>query len=242
MVVIQHLNREGPGLFEDIAKERNMKVKIIRPDLGDPFPIPSEKDLVLIMGGPMGIKDLGNKHYHWLSDEIKFIKYIFSKNIRIIGVCLGAQLMAYSAGGEIEELYDSISLNRVFEIGWGEIHINSSNNDNSFNQYLEKGIKVLHWHGDRIRLPEASNLIASSNICKEQFFTLGKHAYGLQCHLETKDNMVIEWIKEDANFIFSGLGEEGQKKILAQENSYGKSSKANRLELLNKIIELLLKS
>ena len=92
LLVLQHLEIEGPGLFSQIAKERDMNIEIIRMDLGNALPKTNKDDLLLIMGGPMGVKDIGSMKYPWLKSERDFISSELKKNTRIIGVCLGAQL------------------------------------------------------------------------------------------------------------------------------------------------------
>ena len=104
LLVLQHLEIEGPGLFYQIAKERKMNIEIIRLDLGDSLPKTNKDDLLLIMGGPMGVKDIGSIKYPWLKSESDFIKSELKKKTRIIGVCLGAQLLANAAGGDVEIL------------------------------------------------------------------------------------------------------------------------------------------
>ena len=63
LLVLQHLEIEGPGLFEQLAKEKNLKIKIIRLDKKDILPKTKKGDLILIMGGPMGVKDIGSERY-----------------------------------------------------------------------------------------------------------------------------------------------------------------------------------
>ena len=74
LIVLQHLEIEGPGLFYQIAKERGMKIEIIRLDLGNGLPETDKNDLLLIMGGPMGVRDIGSKKYPWLKFERDFIR------------------------------------------------------------------------------------------------------------------------------------------------------------------------
>ena len=74
LLVLQHLEIEGPGLFYQIAKEREMNIEIIRLDQGDELPKTNKDDLLLIMGGPMGVKDIGSTKYPWLKKESDFIK------------------------------------------------------------------------------------------------------------------------------------------------------------------------
>ena len=104
LLVLQHLEIEGPGLFEQIAKEKDLKIKIIRLDKKDTLPKTKKGDLILIMGGPMGVKDIGSERYPWLKIEREFIKRELETNRPIIGICLGAQLLASAAGGDVEIL------------------------------------------------------------------------------------------------------------------------------------------
>ena len=104
LVVLQHLEIEGPGLFEQIAKERDLKIEIIRLDNKNALPQTKKGDLILIMGGPMGVKDIGSDRYPWLKLERDFIKKELENERPIIGVCLGAQLLASAAGGDVEIL------------------------------------------------------------------------------------------------------------------------------------------
>ena len=101
---MQHLEREGPGLFEQFARERDLKIKIFRLDKKDNLPQTKKGDLILIMGGPMGVKDIGNHRYPWLKLEKNFIKRELENKTPMIGICLGAQLLASAAGGDIEIL------------------------------------------------------------------------------------------------------------------------------------------
>ena len=86
LLVLQHLEIEGPGLFYQIAKERKMNIEIIRLDLGDSLPKTNKDDLLLIMGGPMGVKDIGSKKYPWRTPERDFIRSELKKKTGIIGV------------------------------------------------------------------------------------------------------------------------------------------------------------
>ena len=98
---------------------------------------------------------------------------------------------------------------------------------------------MLHWHGDRILLPNKAVLIASSSRCKEQFFKIGKFAYGLQFHIETTEAMTNKWIKEDKEFIFKGLGSNGQEILKEENKKYIDKTFFKRKIFINKLYELL---
>ena len=239
LLVLQHLEIEGPGLFFEIAKERRMKIEIIRMDLGDGLPKTNKDDLLLIMGGPMGVKDIGCKKYPWLKTERDFIKVELKKKTRIIGVCLGAQLLANAAGGDVEILKYGSPPKPLPEIGWSQIFFNHSNND--LKEFCETPFHVLHWHGDRILLPKNTELIASSKRCKEQFFKIGNLAYGLQFHIESSKEMSKSWINEDKLFIHKGLGPKGQAILREEVRQFEEKTILKRKLLINKLFDLLSK-
>ncbi|WP_332299717.1 type 1 glutamine amidotransferase [Prochlorococcus marinus] len=121
LIVLQHIEREGPGLFEKIALERSMNVNIFRLYLGEPIPNIYKDDLLLVMGGSMGVSDISNNMYPWLLDEVNLLKNALKNNIKIIGICLGAQLLAYAAGGKVEPLSIGHRMKKKAEVGWGNV-------------------------------------------------------------------------------------------------------------------------
>ncbi len=237
LLVLQHVEIEGPGLFEQIAKERDLKIEIIRLDKNDNLPQTKEGDLILIMGGPMGVKDIGSERYPWLKLERDFVKRELENKRPIIGVCLGAQLLASAAGGDVEILKYGSPPKALPEIGWSQLFINKSNYE--FKELFEEPFHVLHWHGDRILLPNKAVLIASSVRCKEQFFRIGEFAYGLQFHIEATESMIKELIKEDKEFIYRALGINGQKILREENRKYIDKTFLKRRLLISKLFNLL---
>ena len=237
LLVLQHLEIEGPGLFKQFAEERDLKIEIIRLDKKDNLPKTKKGDLILIMGGPMGVKDIGSDKYSWLKLERDFIRRELDNKRPIIGVCLGAQLIASAAGGDVEILKYGYPPKELPEIGWSQIFIDKSNKD--FKALFEEPFHVLHWHGDRILLPEKAVLIASSARCKEQFFRIGNFAYGLQSHIETTGRMINNWIKEDKEFVLKGLGSNGQEILKEENKKYIDKTFSKRKLLISKLFELL---
>jgi len=237
LLVLQHLEIEGPGLFEQFAKEKDLKIEIIRLDNKNTLPQTKKGDLILIMGGPMGVKDIGRDRYPWLELERDFIKKELENEKPIIGICLGAQLLASAAGGDVEILKYGSPPKALPEIGWSQIFIDKSNKD--FKALFEGPFHVLHWHGDRILLPNEAVLIASSERCKEQFFRIGNFAYGLQFHIETTEGMINKWIKEDKEFILKGLGSNGHEILKEENKKYIDKTFLKRKLLISKLFELL---
>ena len=151
LLVLQHLEIEGPGLFEQIAKERDLKIEIIRLDNKNALPQTKNGDLILIMGGPMGVKDIGSERYPWLKLERDFIKKELENDRPIGGVCLGAQLLASAAGGDVEILKYGSPPKALPEIGWSQIFIDKSNKD--FKALFEDPFYVLPVSYTHLTLP-----------------------------------------------------------------------------------------
>ena len=138
------------------------------------FPRVEDIDLLVVMGGPMSVND--EQDYPWLAEEKKFIKNTINTGKPTLGICLGAQLIANSMGGEVFP-------NSVKEIGWFPIQAVKSESDAIF-QFPEE-IEVFHWHGETFSLPPGAVQIAESKACKNQAFQIGAKVIGLQFHLET---------------------------------------------------------
>ena len=240
LLVIQNIEREGPGLFLKIARQKGFLPEIYILSIGHKLPKAKKGDLILIMGGPMSISDINSKKYFWLREETDFIVRAIGNEIPIIGVCLGAQLLSHVFGGKIEKLKDKANKVNKPELGWSEISsINLQSND-ELSLMLKKPLKVLHWHGDRMILPPQAELLASSNRCKEQFFKISKYFYGLQFHVETEGLMTDTWIKNDKKFIISGLGENGQKILINQCKNFELISLKARTLFIKKLIKKII--
>ena len=216
LLVLQNIEREGPGLFLKIAKEKGFIPEIYNLSLGEELPEAKKEDLILIMGGPMSVRDLSNNKYFWLRKETEFIKRAIENQVSIIGVCLGAQLIAHILGGKIEQLKDESNNEYKPELGWFDISPTDEKCNNEVSLEIKEPLKVLHWHGDRIILPTQAELLASSDRCKEQLFKIGENIYGLQFHVETEGLMTDNWIKNDKKFIVTGLGKNGQEILKTQ--------------------------
>ena len=237
LLVLKNIEREGPGLFLKIAKEKGFLPEIYNLSLGEKLPEPKKDDLILIMGGPMSVRDINNEKYFWLREETYFLKRAIENQISIIGVCLGAQLLAHVLGGKIERLKDESNKENKPELGWSEISSIEEKSNEKINLSIKEPLKVLHWHGDRIILPPQAKLLASSNRCREQLFKVGESIYGLQFHVETEGDMTSDWIKDDKKFVISGLGKNGQKILKNQCCKFESSTLNIRILFINKILE-----
>lgn len=190
---LQHVPFEGLGSIEAWLLNVGYEISCTRLYESVDFPEIEEIDLLVIMGGPMSVND--EQKYSWLVKEKNFIKSVIQAGRPVLGICLGAQLIADSMGGEVFE-------NGVKEIGWLPITAAESLNDNVF-QFPEE-IEVFHWHGETFSLPNGAVLIAESKGCKNQAFQIGRHVIGLQFHLETTQKSAEELVDHCRDELVAG--------------------------------------
>jgi len=132
-------------------------------------------DLLIVLGGPMSVNDEGE--FPWLAQEKEFIRQAIAAGKPMLGICLGAQLIANALGAKVYP-------NAVKEIGW--FPITGQGNDAELELFqFPSSTEVFHWHGETFDLPPHAHLIASSEACQNQAFQIGRSIIGLQCHLET---------------------------------------------------------
>ena len=240
LIVIQNISHEGPGLFSYIAKQRKMDIFYVKPYLRQSLPEVESSDVVIILGGPMGLKDLKSNKYPWLNILIQYIKYCIKAKIPFLGICLGAQLLAYAEGGSVEDLVDPKTLLPSPELGWDYIFRLDSLSNHIYPGILEKPLRVLHWHGDRINLPSHASLIAKSNFCDEQMFAINECVYGLQFHPEITEEMFVNWISHDRQFILKALGRNGIETLYSQQKLYCRSTMDSRIKFISSLFDTII--
>jgi GMP synthase-like glutamine amidotransferase len=215
LLVLQHIDREGPGLIAVLGEERGMNIKIVRVDQGEKLPDPNEcnNTIALVLGGPMGANERTEPNMSWLQRELDWITIWRQQSKPMIGICLGAQLLAIAEGGYVKPLEVGEPPVSVKEVGFGALHwLKSSKTANWLHGFNDSDV-VLHWHGDQIKLPGSATLLGSTLLCPEQIFHINDHAVGLQCHLEADEQSLNSWIKEDIEFITTAMGKDGAKRL-----------------------------
>lgn len=180
--VLQHVPFEGPGSIADWLNARGAEVRTIRLYAGDALPAPAEVDLVIAMGGPMSVND--DWFHEWLKDEKLFLADCIAAGKAVVGICLGAQLIASALGAKVGP-------NEHSEIGWFDIEAVPAEHTFRFPDRAT----VLHWHGETFALPAGAKLLASSEACRNQAFQLGQRVIGLQFHCETTPDSLDELLE-----------------------------------------------
>lgn len=133
-------------------------------------------DWLIVMGGPMGVHD--ERQFPWLSREKSFIREAVESGKTVLGVCLGAQLIADALGAKVFK-------NEHREIGWFPIRRNAEAEGTVLGTVFPDSLEVFHWHGDTFELPSGASLLASSEACRNQGFVVDDRIVALQFHLET---------------------------------------------------------
>ena len=218
IIILQHIDIETPGFILDLMKRDNFNLTTIELDAGEKIPNNIDQfDGMFCMGGPMDT--WMEEEYPWLIEEKNKIKeFVVNLEKPYLGFCLGCQLLGEVLGGEVVKSTPP-------EIGILDIKMNpSSSNDYLFREFSST-VKALQWHSYEVQNLESNNkvtLLASSPTTKYQIFKYKNHAYGIQFHIEIKNNTVSQWacVPEYETALEDSLGKGALQKFdkVAQEN------------------------
>lgn len=171
---LQHVPFEGLGSIEPWLKTAGYETTHTRFYESAALPDPGAVDLLVIMGGPMSVHD--ESEFPWLGVEKAFVRGAVAAGKAVLGVCLGAQLIASALGARVYR-------NPCKEIGWFPVCGMSAPDLAAFS--FPPVAEVFHWHGETFDLPPGALRLAKSEACENQAFQLGRSVMGLQFHLET---------------------------------------------------------
>jgi GMP synthase (glutamine-hydrolysing) len=184
VLVLQHIACEPPGVYEDVLHAQGAELVRIEVDESEPLPEMGDFDGIVAMGGPMSVNDEADRP--WLVAEKRLIANAVRDGVPYWGVCLGVQLLAASLGARV---YPSAEP----EVGLLPVFLTDAALVDPVFAGLPVELLTLQWHGDTFDLPAGAVLLASSPHCPNQAFRVGRHAYGLQFHLEVSPELAREW-------------------------------------------------
>jgi len=189
---IQHAPFEEIGYVQQWMIENNVEVSATKIWESATFPSLEDFDGLVVMGGPMGVYE--DDLYEWLAAEKTFIKYAIGAGKKVMGICLGSQLIASVLGANVYPNNDK-------EIGWFDVSVKPGL-DIWLGKDMETAFTTFHWHGDTFDLPEGSVNHISSAACQNQLFTYGENVVAIQFHPEATSETVASMIEncaEDLN-------------------------------------------
>ncbi|WP_041623382.1 type 1 glutamine amidotransferase [Spirochaeta thermophila] len=174
VLFVQHVPFERPFLIEEYLRERGARCASVCLSSGERLPdeIP---DVVVLMGGPMSVHD--EERYPWLREEKAFIRRSIEEGIRLLGVCLGAQLLAEVLGGEVRKA-------RGREIGWFPVYVTPEASGHPWMEGVPPSLMAFHWHGEEVTLPPGALHLFYNHHTEVQGFLYEDRILGLQFHLE----------------------------------------------------------
>ena len=219
---LQHVPFEGLGYIESWSAAAGFSITVSRMYAGDWLPPVDEIDWLVIMGGPMNVYQ--EIDFPWLKKEKTFIERSIEKDKTILGICLGAQLIADVLGAAVKPNYYK-------EIGWFPVYKSDFIAPPPLASVFPDAIDVLHWHGDTFDLPAGAYHLASSRACKHQAFIYGHQVVGLQFHLETTAAGLRQLFDQFANEIDDSPFVQQPKKMLAEPQRFARANQAMKLLL-----------
>lgn len=219
---LQHVPFEDLANIAGWAQEKGAIISKTLLFKNEDFPQMSDFDWLVIMGGPMNIYQ--EQEHPWLIKEKRFIAEAINNNKIVLGICLGAQLIADILGGAVYK-------NNHQEIGWFPVSLTKETQKSPIFNSLPDRFIGFHWHGDTFDLPAGCIRIAASEGCSNQAFEYQGRVIGLQFHLESSTESIKQLVQNCGHEITGGKYVQSAKAILAQD-SY--------LPELNKTMNLLL--
>jgi len=180
---IQHVPFEDLGYIETYLKQKKNSISSTKMYENSLLPNMNDFDVLFVMGGPMGVYD--ESIFSWLKKEKQFIKEAIKKEKKVIGICLGAQLIA-------DVLAAKVYINKESEIGWFNIAKikPSSFMSEKITKNLSNELIAFHWHRDTFDLPENSTLLFENETCHNQGFLYKSNVLALQFHLEVTNESI----------------------------------------------------
>jgi len=186
ILIIKHVDIEGPGLIEYCLKQEKLPYQILNLTPRVHLPNLEEMTHIVLLGGPMNVYE--EDRYRFLRDEDLFIKEAIQRGKAILGICLGAQLIAKALGAKVSKA-------PAKEIGWYDVSLTEIGSQDPLFSNLPKTFSVFQWHEDTFEIPKGGKLIATSSPVPHQAFRYGEKVYGLQFHLEVTEEMIGEWVE-----------------------------------------------
>ena len=185
-LVIQHVESEGVGTLGEFLQNQGWFIETTRLYDGHTLPARAiDYNLVVSMGGPMNVYD--ERSFPFLAKETEFLRTGIKEGANILGVCLGAQMIAKACGAPVTNSPHQ-------EVGWGEVHLTPSGASDPMFIGVRNPLRVFQWHEDMFDVPAGGALLGYSDLCPHQAFRVNR-AYGFQFHVEVDSWILESWFE-----------------------------------------------
>jgi GMP synthase (glutamine-hydrolysing) len=192
VLIIKNVFSEGPGTIADYLDAGAIPSTVCDLSIGDALPDMDSFTHLLVLGGPMAVYEM--HRYPYLVHEALFINAAIKGKKHVMGVCLGAQMIAHVLGGRVYP-------GKRKEIGWDEVALTPEGMGDPAMSVLalpgRNAAQVFQWHGDTFDLPNGAVRLASSDVYPNQAFRYGDRVYALQFHIEVTPAIVNDWLKQE---------------------------------------------
>ncbi|GMR05195.1 MAG: GMP synthase [Thermodesulfobacteriota bacterium] len=187
ILIIQHVESEGPGIIGTAIAAAGFDMEYVRLYLGERVPQRADGfSAVIAMGGPMGVYE--EKKHPFIKYELRLMEDAFKADLPVMGICLGAQMLARAAGAPVYK-------GRIKEIGFYKVRLTGHGVSDPLLTGLPPEFTVFQWHGDTFDIPPNSVNLASSDAFPHQLIRVGRRSYGFQFHFEVTLDMVKEFLQ-----------------------------------------------
>jgi len=191
LLVFQHVPHEILGTLNPLLKRAGFRIRYVNfARHPDAEPSLNGYDGLVVLGGPMSVNDTGRLAH--LTIEMKLIEAAMKKNLPVLGICLGAQLIAKTLGADVYA-------NKEKEIGWYDVSPTDHAENDPLLMTFQKTEKIFQWHGETFDIPRTALHLAFSSLCSNQAFRYGANVYGFQFHLEVDERMIHRWLRVGEN-------------------------------------------